>query len=363
MKKIRKLLLSITFAFALLLALPAILPDYSYTTEVQAAQQVKKSLTIFKGNAFRISVNTNAPTKWKWTSSNSSVATVSYTTAASNKPKITAVNYGTATIKGSYGSNVVYYNITVAKLSKYSVGLYKGNTYTLSVTGSPTSITWKSADSTIATVSSKGKITAKKAGTTKVTATVTSYIGTNKIQKNFICTVTVRNIPTSIQTNLTTLKNTISKSSLVTSAGNHYIKLSKTSKTMTYTYTILYDKTNDRLKFTYKATDSSSKKAVSISFYVYNTSKTYKIAPVISATTPKNIQFKTKTSLDRRSLSKTTNLTFSITSSNVTLTSSYKASMQEISNTYLQHALTGWNNLIKTKTGLTLKNIGFTSYS
>ncbi len=362
MKKFKKLLASITFAFALLLVMPAVLPNYSTTTEVQAATTIQKSLTIFKGVRFRGSISTNAPTQWRWTSSNPSVASVSYDTATSNKPVIAALNHGTAKITGHCGGNYVHYNITVARLSKYSLGLYKGNSYSLKITGSPTSVKWKSANPMIASVSTSGKVTARKAGTTKITATATSYIGTSKIQKEFICSVTVRNKPTSVQTNLNSLKTKISKSSLVNSKGNRYIKRVTTKDTMTYTYSIVYDKANDRLQFTYKAKDSSSKKAVSISFYVYNTSKTYKISPTISATTPTGIKFKTKVSLDRRSINKTNNILFSITSSNVKLTSSRIKSMQAISNSYLQHALKGWNVLVNNKSGLTLNKIGFTNY-
>lgn len=361
MKKLKQLFVSITFAFALLLALPAVLPNCSSTIEVQAAT-VEKSYTLFKGVSFRGSVNTNAPTKWKWTSSNPSVVSVSYQTSTSNKPKVTAKNYGSATITGTYGGNTVRYKVTVAKISKTNVGLYTGSTHTLSVTGSPASITWKSSNTSVATVSSKGKITAKKAGTAKISAVVTSKVGKTELKKTFSCTVTVRNKPVSVQTNLNTLKNTISKSSLVNSKGNHYIRYTKKSKTMTYKYYVVYDKAKDRLQFSYKCSDSASKKAVSASFYVYNTDKTYKISPVISATTPKGIKFTTTISLDRRNYTKSTKLTFAIKKSNVKLTDSRKESMQSISNSYLKNAFEGWNTLVYKKTKLKLNSFGFTQY-
>lgn len=361
MKKLKKLLVSITFAFTLLLVLPAIIPNYSNTIEVQAAQQTQKSLTIFKGNRFAVSPTIGTAKQWKWSSSNSSVATVTYDSSL-GKYAIKAVGYGKATIKGYYGSNTIYYYITVAKLSKAEVGLYKGNTYTLSITGSLKAVTWSSDNTSVATVNSNGKITAKKAGTANIKAVAYSSIGSKTIKNTFTCKVTVKNKTTSVQTYLTTLKNKISKSSLVNSKGNHYIKYKKTANTVTHTYYVIYDKTNDRLQFSYKCKDSASTKAVNISFYVYNTSKTYKIAPVITVTTPKGIKFKTTTSLDRRNLTKSTKLTFSIKSSNVKLTDSVKTSMQDISNSYLQSALKGWNTLVKNKTGLQLKNLGFTQY-
>lgn len=359
MKKIKKLLVSFTFVFALLMIMPVILPGYSHTTNVQAAT-VTKSYTVFKGVTFRGTVSTAAPTKWTWKSSNTSVATVSYDTSTSNKPKITAVKAGTATITGTYGNNVVYYKITVPKISKTSLGLYKGSTYSLSITGSPTSVIWKSSDTSVATVNSSGKVTAKKAGTATITATATSVVGSTSLKKSFTCKVTVKN---TVQQNLTTLKNKISKSSYVTSTGNHYIYRKTTSGTSTYKYTITYDQKNDRLKFSFTRKDSASKKAATISFYVYNTSKTYKIAPVISVTTTSGITFKTKTTLDRRTYTNSTDLAFSITSSNVSLTTARKTSMQSLSNSYLQMACKGWNKLVYSKTGMKLSNLGFTKYS
>lgn len=359
MKKLKKLLCSITFAFALLMIMPVILPGYSNISTVQAAT-VTKNYTVFKGVTFQSSVNTTATTKWTWTSSNTAVATVSYQTATSNKPKITAVKAGTAVIKGTYGSNIVCFNITVPKISKTTLGLYKGSTHTLSITGSPTTINWKSSDESIATVNSSGKVTAKKAGTATITATAYSKIGSSTLKKSFSCKVTVKN---TVQQNITTLKNKIAKSSTVTSAGYHYIYSKSTSGTSTYKYVITYDDKNDRLKFSFTRKDSASKTAATITFYMYNTSKTYKIAPVVSVTTKSGKTYTTKISLDRRTYTKSTNLTFSITNSTVKLTTANKASMQKVSNSYLQLACKGWNKLVYSKTGMKLNNLGFTKYS
>lgn len=362
MKNLKKLLISITCAFALLMVIPTILPNYGNTVEVQAAQSLTKNITMFKGVSFYITQSFGTPSQWKWSSSNPSAVTVSYD-SAKGKYVIRSVGYGSATIQGYYAGNTIYYNITVAKLSKSKVGLYAGNTYTLSVSGSPTSVSYKSSNPSVATVNSKGKITAKKAGTATITATVYTTIGQKTLKKDFLCTVTVRNKTTTVQSNLNTLKNKIAKSSLVTSKGNHYIQRKTKSNTVTYTYRIYYISKNDCLQFSYTAKDSSSKKSVSISFNVYNISKTYKIAPKISITTPKGIKFATTTSLDRRSYTNSTKLTFSITSSNVTLTSAYKKNMQTLSNDYLQHACKGWNKLTTSKTGLALNKLGFTKYN
>ncbi|MGN0553370.1 MAG: Ig-like domain-containing protein [Oscillospiraceae bacterium] len=57
-------------------------------------------------------------------------------------------------------------------ISKSSVSVVKGCTVTLSVMGTSDKVKWSSDDKTIATVSSKGKVTGKKLGSTTVRATV-----------------------------------------------------------------------------------------------------------------------------------------------------------------------------------------------
>lgn len=69
------------------------------------------------------------------------------------------------------------------KLNKKSLTLIKGKTYQLKISGTKSKVTWKSSKPSVAKVSTKGKVTAVKAGTAKITATV------NK--KNYTCTVKV----------------------------------------------------------------------------------------------------------------------------------------------------------------------------
>jgi hypothetical protein len=71
------------------------------------------------------------------------------------------------------------------KLNKSKISLYTGNTYTLKISGTTGKITWASNDKSIATVSTKGKVTGIKKGSTTVTATVGS--------KKYKCSVTVKN--------------------------------------------------------------------------------------------------------------------------------------------------------------------------
>lgn len=73
------------------------------------------------------------------------------------------------------------------KLSVTSVSIQKGKTYTLkaTVTGSSRKVTWKSSNSSVASVSSTGKVTAKAAGKAVISASANG--------KTAKCTVTVVN--------------------------------------------------------------------------------------------------------------------------------------------------------------------------
>lgn len=70
------------------------------------------------------------------------------------------------------------------KLNKSSVTLIKGQSVTLKITGSNKSIKWSSNKNSVATVSQKGKVVAKKKGT----ATITATIG----KKKYTCKVSIQ---------------------------------------------------------------------------------------------------------------------------------------------------------------------------
>ena len=115
-----------------------------------------------------------------WSSNNTAVATVD------SNGKITAVGTGAATItcRTKDGGAAASCIVTVTKkisvkdieLNKTSKTVYKGNTYQLvaeitPVNASNKKVIWKSSNTSVATVSSSGKVTAKKNGTANIIAT------------------------------------------------------------------------------------------------------------------------------------------------------------------------------------------------
>ena len=84
---------------------------------------------------------------------------------------------------------------SAAKLNKKSISLNIGKTYTLKASGTKGKITWTSSKKSVATVSSKGVVKAKKKGA----AVITAKYG----KKKLTCKVTVKQPVKSIKLNKT----------------------------------------------------------------------------------------------------------------------------------------------------------------
>ena len=129
-----------------------------------------------------LKLTTTLTDKVTWISSNKKVATVN------SKGVITAKAKGTAAITATCGEYKATCKVTVKnpslKLTKTSASVKVGKTTKITVKVTPSGkITYKSSNSKIATVSSKGVVKGKKKGTAKITVTC------NGVKKVFTVTV------------------------------------------------------------------------------------------------------------------------------------------------------------------------------
>ena len=144
----------------------------------------------------------------KWTTSDSSVATVS------SAGEVKGVKRGTATItataadgsgKKATCSVTVKQPVTSLTLNKTALTLDNGKTATLTATVGPSNannktVKWTTSNSAVATVSSTGVVKGIKRGTVTITATAADGSG-----KKAACTVTVTKLVTSLTLNKTVL--------------------------------------------------------------------------------------------------------------------------------------------------------------
>lgn len=157
------------------------------TAKVTIVQMNKKDVALTPGKTTQLTL-WGANNTVTWSSSNDKIATVS------DKGLVTAVGNGTATITATFNGKKITSKVKVITLNHDSIVLEYGGRFsltranygtvkTLSVVGSNDKVTWTSSNTKVATVDSKGKVTAKGHGK----ATITANVNGSKIT----CDVTV----------------------------------------------------------------------------------------------------------------------------------------------------------------------------
>lgn len=155
---------------------------YSSAVPVTGISLNKSSTTINTGNTEQLyaTITPSGATNQQltWSSGNTSIVTVS------SSGVITPVNVGTAAvtvtaIDGGFTNSctvTVEARVTGVELNKSATNIYVGNTETLTASVKPAnstnkSVTWSSSDSSKATVSAAGLVTAKAEGSAVITVT------------------------------------------------------------------------------------------------------------------------------------------------------------------------------------------------
>ena len=169
----------------------------------------KTSATLNTGQTLQLTATVTpsyANQSLTWSSSDTNVATVS------SNGLVTAKGPGEVTIKAMANDGSYVYatcHLTVKQLAsgvslnKTSATINTGQTLQLTATVTPSNtsnkaVTWKSSNTTVATVSSSGLVTAKAPGT--ATITVTTADGSNK---SATCALTVKQLATGVSLNKT----------------------------------------------------------------------------------------------------------------------------------------------------------------
>ncbi|WP_088840565.1 Ig-like domain-containing protein [Listeria sp. ILCC797] len=165
------------------------------TSAINVGSSTQLSATVLPSNATNKNVT--------WQSSNAAIASVD------SNGRVTAIKPGTATITVTTadGNKTATALITVNPIAVTGVSLLptsstinEGSSVQLAATVSPSNasnknITWRSSDTTVATVDATGRVTGIKSGTAVITVT------TNDGSKTATATITVQNpsvIPTSV---------------------------------------------------------------------------------------------------------------------------------------------------------------------
>lgn len=165
----KKILLSCFIVLSTLFVMPVVVPALQNTYTVQAASVKinKKKLTLNVKENYTLKIK-GTTKKVKWSSSDKKIATIS------SKGKVTAKKKGNVTIKAKVGGKKYKCKIKVEKpsLNKTTTKIALNQKETLQVAGTTQKIKWSSENKKIATVNSKGKITPKKLGTTKIVAKI-----------------------------------------------------------------------------------------------------------------------------------------------------------------------------------------------
>lgn len=184
-KACSKLLILFVLVFAFTTVFPASVsvfgPENISVAEAASKVKINKAkATIIKGKTVQLKIS-GTKKSVKWTTSDRKIATVS------SKGKVTGKGAGIATITAKAGKKKCTCKVTVQapKLSETKLTLNVGDSEKLKLTGATGKVTWTTSSKKIATVSSKGNVTGKKAGKATITAEISG--------KKYKCTVTVKN--------------------------------------------------------------------------------------------------------------------------------------------------------------------------
>lgn len=370
-KSLKKALCGLMAGLMVAVTVPAALPEAAYVTEVQAAARVAtpklvsakasgKSKIVFKWKAVKGAsgytvFRKQKGGKWK------NVAEVkgAKKTAFSDTKVITGTQYtySVKAFKNTKGKKTFSsYNkkgvtaiagLYTLKLNSSRITLNPGKSYTLKVNGTKLTPAWRSSNSKIVTVNKKGRITAKKAGTAKITATLGG--------KKFVCTVTVKKASASSNKtvqNYTKVKNYLNKNGRYSEDGSRYIEMAIDADT---TAVLSYDPKENKLDIglTLRVEEENIVSTVDV---VVSCAKP-DTAKIYSGIFSGGVELYTTANMKPSTYTGKKNITFYNASG-----SKANTEIQEAANATLQAAMAGTEYILRSKLNMSLKTLGFNAY-
>lgn len=370
-KSLKKVLCGLMAGLMVAVTVPAALPEAAYVTEVQATARVAtpklvsakasgKSKIVFKWKAVKGAsgytvFRKEKGGKWK------NVAEVkgAKKTAFSDTKVITGTQYtySVKAFKNTKGKKTFSsYNkkgvtaiagLYTLKLNSSRITLNPGKSYTLKVNGTKLTPAWRSSNSKIVTVNKKGRITAKKAGTAKITATLGG--------KKFVCTVTVKKASASSNKtvqNYKKVKNYLNKNGRYSEDGSRYIEMAIDADT---TAVLSYDPKENKLDIglTLRVEEENIVSTVDV---VVNCAKP-DTAKIYSGIFSGGVELYTTANMKLSTYTGKQNITFYNASG-----SKANTEIQEAANATLQAAMAGTEYILRSKLNMSLKTLGFNAY-
>lgn len=234
------------------------------------------------------------------------------------------------------------------KLNKTALTLQKGKTYTLKLSAETPAPKWSSSNSKVASVSSKGKVTAASKGT----ATITAALGGRK----FTCKVTVS--ASNTVSGMTRLKNYILTNGMTNSDGNKFIK-GEVYDDGTFSWAIIYEAAKKRFCFLCMTDINNPGSQSVLNMYVNAGDINYLQPEFLFIAKDYELGFSATARFKASAFTNKTSVNFSIVSASVGVKAK---DIQNLANTNLRMGFEGWQALLQSHVGISMRNIGFTSY-
>ncbi len=329
---------------------------YKCAITIEQPSISNESLSLFKGNNWRLEMNGTVRDALWW-SEDESIATV-------DEGLVTAVGVGSTRIIAQVGNTYTYpctVNVSnpvqAVSLDRTDITLTEGETYTLSASYSPAdaqgdkTVHWSSSDETVAKVGSSGKVTARKAGTARITAQIGS--------KAASCIVRVVKYEPNMKDYYARVISYLQTKGKTNGSGAHFIEASETISGRTVTYAVLYAGTAHQLSLTMTSTSDSAKTGLTM---MVNVLESAYVDPAFTIVyTSSNSGFQSKARIEASNYTGEDNVEFELVKAQkMTPSDSF---IQSTSNSELKKAFTGWAALLSGRIGVPIQNLGFYAYS